>query len=295
MLLLRIVALLFGGVSAYAPAAATTAWLRPGSARPRLSPPCLQQGPLEEGFKELMPFSTQDGNVSPELVARIESEVLDLTGVGLEDLINPAKVVNYERERLLLEEELAGGALDPAARAEKEARLDKVVSTLFSEKRAVFKGWLKAVFIGQAVLATLLSGLAAFDAYPGMHIDLSIRALGFWAYWLFIIPSLRARRPRGWEKKALDIAFLGSPLLTKDPGLIWSANFLLLGACYAYGLLFVKGTWQEGEVSGGFTGPLKWLDFGSGQERGVRGAARERLFAKNVAEATEEPDQEDKT
>jgi hypothetical protein len=52
--------------------------------------------------------------------------------------------------------------------------------------------------------------------------------LGYWFWWLFIVPSLRSRRPMGPEKKALDIAFLGTPLIsilapvaTKDTGLIW--------------------------------------------------------------------------
>jgi hypothetical protein len=43
-----------------------------------------------------------------------------------------------------------------------------------------------------------------------------------------VVPSLRSRRPKGMEKKALDIAFLATPLVsliapaaTKDTGLIW--------------------------------------------------------------------------
>jgi hypothetical protein len=100
---------------------------------------------------------------------------------------------------------------------------------------------------------------------------------------LFIIPSLRARRPRGWEKLALDIAFLGSPLITiavpfviKDPSVIWSANCAFFVASYAYGYAVGRG---EGAVAtGGFSGVLRWLDFGSGQERGVRGVARERFL-----------------
>ena len=36
-----------------------------------------------------------------------------------------------------------------------------------------------------------------FDTFPTVTIDISLRALGFWSFWLFIIPSLRARRPRG--------------------------------------------------------------------------------------------------
>ncbi len=62
--------------------------------------------------------------------------------------------------------------------------------------------------------------------------DISIQVLGYWFWWLFIVPSLRSRRPKGPEKKALDIAFLGTPLIsilapvaTKDTGLIWLGEF----------------------------------------------------------------------
>jgi hypothetical protein len=61
--------------------------------------------------------------------------------------------------------------------------------------------------------------------------DTSIRVLGFWWWWLFVVPSLRSRRPSGAEKKALDIAFLATPLIsiiapaaTKDTGLIWAGK-----------------------------------------------------------------------
>merc|ERR1719199_1447793 len=126
----------------------------------------------------------------------------------------------------------------------------------------------------------VLGGFAAYDAFPTVTIDLSLQALGFWSFWLFIIPSLRARRPRGWEKVALDIAFLGSPLLTfglpfvtKDPATIYNFNLAFLIASYAYGYAFGRG---EGAVKAtAFSGALSALDFGSGQERGVRGAARE--------------------
>lgn len=110
-----------------------------------------------------------------------------------------------------------------------------------------------------------------------------LQALGFWSYWLFIIPSLRARRPRGWEKLALNYAFLGSPIITigapfvtKDPPLIWGLNLALLVGCYAYAFAFQRG--DGAAEAGSFSGALRWLDFGSGQERGIRGAARERYF-----------------
>lgn len=238
---------------------------------------------MEDGFRELMPMAADEGNIDPEIVERMDAEVRALTGVALEDLLNPSKVVNLERERILTEAEL-GAAADGAERAELQEKLDKIETRLAAEKRTVFRGWLKNLFIGQSLLAIAISGLMVYDAIPGVQLDLSLRALGFWSYWLFVIPSLRARRPRGWEKRALNLAFLGSPLLTlgmpfltKEPSLIWCANLALLLGCYAYGLAAGDG---DGEVDS-FSGPLRWLDFGSGQERGVRGAARERLLARD--------------
>ena len=253
--------------------------------------PRLQQGPLEDGFKELLPLSTDEGNVDPELVDRVDREVQELTGVRLEELLNPSKVVNCERERLLLESQLASTTIDADTRSQLEAKLDKVEGDLYREKRTVFRGWLKNLFIGQALIAIGLSGLLVFDAVPGTSVDLSLRALGFWSYWLFIIPSLRARRPKGWEKKALNAAFLGSPIatlglpfVTKDPAAIWGANLVLLLACYAYGYLSGDGE----EDVGGFSGPLRWLDFGSGQERGMRMEQRENLAAKEEQQVSAE-------
>ena len=151
----------------------------------------------------------------------------------------------------------------------------------------MFAGWLKGLFIGQAVIAVVLGGVAAFDAFPWFTIDISLRALGFWSFWLFIIPSLRARRPKGWEKFALDIAFLGSPIVTigapfvtKDPALIWGANLVLLVGAYA--AAFALRDADLGS-NAGFSGALNALDFGTGQERGIRGEARERYFAQQKA------------
>lgn len=263
------------------------------SSSPRLSTPRVplapraqQRGPLEEGFSELMPMATEEGNVSPELVERVNAEVMALTGVGLDDLLNPSKVVNYEREVILLTEQIAA-ASSTNEREELQKRLDKVSKQLYSEKRTVFAGWLKGLFIGQAVIAVVLGGVAAFDAFPWFTIDISLRALGFWSFWLFIIPSLRARRPKGWEKFALDIAFLGSPIVTigapfvtKDPALIWGANLVLLVGAYA--AAFALRDADLGS-NAGFSGALNALDFGTGQERGIRGEARERYFAQQKA------------
>lgn len=107
-----------------------------------------------------------------------------------------------------------------------------------------------------------------------------IRVLGFWWWWLFIVPSLRSRRPTGPEKKALDIAFLGTPLIsivapigTKDPSLIWIANLVVVAAAYGYAFAFES---DEDDDEDGSKQPAwlkfvyKSLDFGSGRERGAR-------------------------
>lgn len=110
--------------------------------------------------------------------------------------------------------------------------------------------------------------------------DVSIQVLGFWWWWLFIVPSLRSRRPKGFEKQALDIAFIGTPavsllapIATKDTALIWIANFVLVAG--AYGFAYV--TYDENDDgSGGSKQPewlkfvMKSLDFGVGKERGAR-------------------------
>ena len=127
-------------------------------ARPRLLSPRAQQGPLEDGFKGLMPLNEEaEGNVEPELVARVQQEVRDLMGVELEDLLNPSKVVNLEREKIVKGRELAS-CTDAEVRAELEARLEKIDGDLFREKRTVFQGWLKALFISQSVISLVLSG-----------------------------------------------------------------------------------------------------------------------------------------
>eukprot|EP00966_Prymnesium_polylepis_P192643 4465222-Prymnesium_polylepis.1 len=64
-----------------------------------------------------------------------------------------------------------------------------------------------------------------------------------------------------------------------QPSLIWCANFALLVTCYAAALAIGDGA----EEAGGFSGALRWLDFGSGQERGMTASAREKYAAKQAA------------
>ena len=111
--------------------------------------------------------------------------------------------------------------------------------------------------------------------------DVSIRVLGFWWWWLFIVPSLRSRRPTGPEKKALDIAFLGTPAVsllapvaTKDTAIIWTANFVLVAGAYAFSFLTCDENEGDKDNQNKDTAWLKFvmksLDFGSGRERGAR-------------------------
>lgn len=129
-----------------------------------------------------------------------------------------------------------------------------------------------------------------------------IRVLGFWWWWLFVVPSLRSRRPKGPEKKALDTAFLGTPLIsliapvvTKDTGLIWggrwcaskvhvqlqtltflygTANFAVVAASYAFAFAFDSNDDDDSESESKQPEWLKFiyksLDFGTGRERGAR-------------------------
>merc|ERR1712194_1006703 len=95
----------------------------------------------------------------------------------------------------------------------------------------------------------------------------------------FIVPSLRSRRPTGFEKKALDIAFLATPIvslaapvLTKDTGLIWLANFVIVAG--SYGFAFATDGADDDRDDSDKNKPewlrfvYKSLDFGSGKERG---------------------------
>merc|ERR1712127_1125438 len=86
-----------------------------------------------------------------------------------------------------------------------------------------------------------------FGGYDWYHnvrsIDVSIQVLGFWWWWLFIVPSLRSRRPKGFEKKALDIAFLGTPLIS------------ILAASHAFSYL----TFDDDDDSGNGKDDPDWL------------------------------------
>lgn len=290
------------------------------------------------GWSSPVPEETTTLTSDDPFVRRIDESVRDETGVGLDGLLNPAKVVNLERDLYNLRTELAvltgvvlprsnddgdGTADDDAAVVpspppplvlttslcdgggggegadELRSKIAKKERDLAIERRSVFRSWLKGVFLGQAVISTVLSYVMAtnpdalFGNFPWYNdvsnMDTSVTVLGFWWWWLFIVPSLRSRRPTGWEKEALDVAFLGTPLVsltspifTKDTGIIWWANFAVVACAYANayysGVVVGDGGDDDGDEDDGEEdqrpGWLKFvyrsLDFGSGRERGAR-------------------------
>lgn len=258
------------------------------------------------------PMREEELTSDDPFVRRISDQIQLEFGVPLDELLNPAKVVNLERDLVNLRAQLAdltgkdlskedkdlvdfttaevdnGGGGKDADKVRK--MIDKKEKDLLIERRSVFRGWLKNVFLGQAVLSLGLSWImvtdpsilfGSFDWFQNTRsIDVSIQVLGFWWWWLFIVPSLRSRRPKGFEKKALDIAFLGTPIVsllapvaTKDTAIIWVANFALVAGAYA----FAYATFSEDDENQDGSNDPAWLkfifkslDFGSGRERGAR-------------------------
>ena len=86
------------------------------------------------------------------IIERLNAEILAESGVELDQLINPSKVVNLERDLLSLRKQLAI-TTDIEEIASIQKSMDKKSATLIIEKRGVMRGWLKNLFVGQSVLA----------------------------------------------------------------------------------------------------------------------------------------------
>mmetsp|Transcript_16107 Transcript_16107/g.32251 ORF Transcript_16107/g.32251 Transcript_16107/m.32251 type:complete len:378 (-) Transcript_16107:238-1371(-) len=235
---------------------------------------------VDERSKEMFEDETRTKLIK-ELVKR---EVKADYGVELEDLLNPIKVVSLEKKIFIAEQALEG-LPSGEERAQTEDDIARFRSELAKERKSIMMDWLKVLFRGQALLSVLIGGLLASDHVPLVeHVPIAGRAFGFWTMWLFTIPSLRAVKPLGYpnlqispsqEKKALNLAFVVTPLstillpfATKDPSLIFSANLAIVSACYAFYALRPDDDDSAGEVE--IKGILKYLDYGSGRERGAR-------------------------
>jgi len=241
------------------------------------------------------------------LVQRVAAEVAEATGgASLDVLLNPAKLLNVERELVELRAKRDALSTRESPRRSRtpkktvgdealEAQIAAKEAVAYVEKRAVMKDWLKWIFRGQAYATVVVSLAAVYDAFPGLSLDLSVRVLGFWSWWLFTVPSLRSIKPLPpKDKKALDAAFLATlvvslaaPFATKDPPTIWWVDAATVGLCYAYGYLAPETTKGDDDDAfdakaaggAGAFGQSLWraarfaakaLDFGSGAERGAR-------------------------
>jgi hypothetical protein len=118
-------------------------------------------------------------------VQQIDAGIQRDFGVGLDDLLNPAKVVNLERELYNLRTELAtvtnkvdedtGRIIEVAGLSTEEcdgggggeeadavrSKIAKKETDLALERRSVFRGWLKNIFVGQAVISFGISYIMA--------------------------------------------------------------------------------------------------------------------------------------
>lgn len=122
-----------------------------------------------------------DGEMTSEdpFVQQIDAGIQQDFGFGLDDLLNPAKVVNLERDLFNLRLELAtmtgNGDLDVGGLSTAECdgggggedadkvreKITKKETDLAIERRSVFRDWLKNVFIGQAVISLGISYVMA--------------------------------------------------------------------------------------------------------------------------------------
>ena len=93
-------------------------------------------------------------------VQNIDAGIRKDFGVGLDDLLNPAKVVNLERELYQLREELES-TTDQSIVESITNSIEKKENKLAIERRSVFQGWLKNVFVGQAVISFGVSYIMA--------------------------------------------------------------------------------------------------------------------------------------
>jgi hypothetical protein len=123
-----------------------------------------------------------EGDLTSEdpFVKAINQGIQNDIGVSLDELLNPAKVVNLERDLYVFRTELAQltGATIPADMAalelttavcdlggggeaadELRTKIAKKETDLATERRSVFRGWLKNIFLGQAIFRYVLDSI----------------------------------------------------------------------------------------------------------------------------------------
>lgn len=210
-------------------------------------------------------------------VAQRVRQQLAADGINLDDLLNSAKVIDLSRKLENLTSESQRLSAQSHQREQLSKRISKIEADLVREKRLIMQTWLKQLFLVQAYAFIALGGVLSTNLVPEQFsVPLVGRALGFWLVWLFTIPALRARKGISkTEKSALNVSFLSMPLLnvalptlTRNTGVIWAADVVLLAACYLYyGIKAVNqaedGNAEAQKEEGRVKGVLKYLDWGS--------------------------------
>jgi len=142
---------------------------------------------------------------------------------------------------------------DVSSFARKTAATFAPRSSSASKNPAVKGTVLYNVFILQSVVAAIVGGLAAYNVIWPTDEPSIPRLLGMWSIWIFVVPSLRARDCGAREKDALNIAFVGMPLLNillpfvwKSFAFVFTADVLMMGGLYYWKL----GTPSEGGEGG---------------------------------------------
>lgn len=125
------------------------------------------------------------------LEREIDNQLYATQGIRLAQLLNPAKVVGLQREILDLESFLQQDNIEERVRTIKQRALERKRASIASEKHQVMQQWLMNLFLAQSIVAMLVSMALVYNAVPGYSAPLSMQALGFWSWWLFVIPSLR--------------------------------------------------------------------------------------------------------
>jgi hypothetical protein len=109
----------------------------------------LNDNEIENEVSDRILTTEEEDNL---LIERLNAEIMLESGVELDQLINPSKVVNLERDLFQLNKQIKL-TTDVSEIAEIQKVIDKKSATLIVEKRGVMRGWLKNLFVGQSVLA----------------------------------------------------------------------------------------------------------------------------------------------
>jgi len=240
------------------------------------------------------------------LVQELEERLQNMMGdrdLTLDMVLNPATIVNTEREVILLRAELQA---TPEEETEKRKKLEDKIEAkqmkVVNEMRQVMTDNLKLEFLSQAALSVPLFGSLCYGTFPFIpdlqplgigpfSTRLMLQLFGVWGTWLVTVPALRSRKPGGpfgmgyEEKRALDLSFLVLPfvciivpLVSREPAVTFWASLLAVAGLYLWSfntpLQSESGSRRGAGDDLGLPEPVTWalkaLDFGTGSERGAR-------------------------